>query len=316
MEWYFAPLEGITGYCYRQAHHEFFPGMDRYYTPFIAPNQNGRLTNREFMDVTPEHNQGITLIPQILTNRSQLFIETAKKLEQMGYQEINLNLGCPSGTVASKGRGAGFLAKKEELQRFLEDIFAQAVTEISIKTRIGRDSSKEWPALLCLFNEYPVRELIVHPRIQKDFYRNTPDLEAFALAMNESRCPVCYNGDINTKKDYVNLITRFPQLQRIMCGRGILRNPNLRGTVEREDGIDQTVLRRFHDQVYAGYRETMSGERNVLFKMKEFWTYLITIFPEKEKYGKRIKKTEHLAEYELLINSLFAETVGFCLDVC
>lgn len=114
----FAPMEGITGYVYRSAHHALFPHVDRYFTPFLQPNQNHRFASRERNDVLPEHNKGITLIPQILTNRAEDFIWMAGELEALGYDEVNLNLGCPSGTVVTKYKGAGFLAKRKSWIRF------------------------------------------------------------------------------------------------------------------------------------------------------------------------------------------------------
>ena len=177
MRYYFAPMEGITGYIYRNAHHTLFPGIDKYFSPFLVPNQNHRFSYREMQDIMPEHNNQIQLVPQILTNQADAFIWTALELKQLGYEEVNLNLGCPSGTVVSKNKGSGFLALRDELDLFLDQVCSELQMKISIKTRIGKDSPDEFDELLRIFNKYPLEELIIHPRIQKDYYKNTPNTD-------------------------------------------------------------------------------------------------------------------------------------------
>ena len=179
MKYYLAPMEGITGYVYRNSYKKYFNNIDKYFTPFIVTNKSRSLKSKELRDVLPENNKGMNVVPQILTNDSEGFIITCKKLKQLGYNEINLNLGCPAGTVVSKNRGSGFLAKREELDMFLDEIFKISDINISIKTRIGKDSPQEFYELIKMYNKYPLEELIIHPRIQKDFYGNKPNLQVF-----------------------------------------------------------------------------------------------------------------------------------------
>ena len=314
MEVYFAPLEGITGYVYRNAFHSFYTGIDKYFIPFLSPNQNRALSPKEIRDVLPEHNRGMYAVPQILTNRAEYFLRAAKELkEEYGYQEVNLNLGCPSRTVVSKGKGAGFLENPEELDAFLEEIFEQAEIRVSVKTRIGMDSPEEFIPLLEVFNKYPLHELIVHPRLQKDYYRNVPNWNAFADAVRKSRNPLCYNGDIFTPEDYKKLKTEFPNTDRIMLGRGLLMNPELaeiikadrRSGTKAEEKTDWKRLKAFHDRLYRDYGQAMSGDKNVLFKMKEFWSYAEKLFPGEEKILKKIKKATRLCDYEQAVGMLF-----------
>lgn len=307
LEIYFAPMEGITGYIYRRAHHRYFPGTDKYFTPFIQPNQNKCLSSKEMNDVNPEHNEGLTLVPQILTNHGEQFINTAKKLEKMGYHEINLNLGCPSKTVVSKLRGAGFLGEPQRLQVFLDEIFTALDVEISIKTRIGLEDAEEFYKLLEIYNSFPVKELIIHPRVQTDYYNNTPNLEVFADACTLSKAPVCYNGDLFTLKHMKEFTRRFSGVQNVMLGRGLLVNPGLVKEWQRGESLNKDTLRAFHDVVYTDYQHVMSGEKNVLFKMKELWFYMIHMFPDGGKYAKKIKKAEKLKAYEKAVDDLFAE---------
>jgi len=334
MKLYMAPLEGVTTYIYRNAYGKYFPHMDGYFAPFIVASEQRTMSKRESGDLLPEHNQGIDLVPQILTNNSAAFIKTAGLIRDMGYDEINLNLGCPSGTVVAKGKGAGFLAEPEKLDHFLEEIFAWGEMSISIKTRIGKYEPEEFTELLEIFNRYPIKELIIHPRVQQDFYGNKPHMDTFAEAMEKSNNPVCYNGDIFTLDDYVNLKERFLNLEAVMLGRGVLGNPWLvheiqswengrekvqdiqavseqiesknSETCKKEELSDVKVFRKFHNQILTDYQQVLSGDRNVLFKMKELWVYFLPLFEDAEKEGKKIRKAQKVAEYSNIVEGLFA----------
>lgn len=309
---YFAPLEGITGYIYRNAYQMYFPNIDKYFTPFLSPNQNRAMSPKEIKDIRPENNKGIYLVPQILTNRAEYFVKTARELkDDYGYEEVNLNLGCPSGTVVTKGKGAGFLAKKEELGIFLEEIFEKLDLKISIKTRIGKDSPDEFYELIKIFNKYPLHELIIHPRIQTDFYKNKPNMNVFTDAVALSENPLCYNGDVFTPQDYQNIFREFPRLEAVMLGRGILMNPNLPGEIILDRSDDKKKLKEFHDKLYADYRQVLSGDINVLYKMKELWFHMIHMFSDSEKHMKKIRKATRLCDYEEVVGSLFCEQDNF-----
>lgn len=307
MKYYFAPMEGITGYIYRNSYKKFFNNIDKYFTPFIVPNNSRSLKTKELRDVLQENNEGINIVPQILTNDSEGFIVTAKKLKQLGYNEINLNLGCPSGTVVSKNRGSGFLAKREDLDRFLDEIFKIDDMKISIKTRIGKDSPEEFYELIKIYNKYPMEELIIHPRTRKDFYGNKPNLEVFKDGLSLSTNTICYNGDIFTKDDNDKLIKTFPEVDKIMLGRGILANPGLMNEIKNNTFIDKKVLKEFHDEIFNNYRELFNEDRNAIFRMKELWGYMIHIFSDNKKYAKKIKKAQKLDVYNDAVSSLFEE---------
>lgn len=308
MKFYFAPLEGLTGYIYRNAYHTYFgEHIDKYFTPFIAANQSKSFKTKEMNDILPENNQGINLVPQILTNKADDFIHTSKKIKQLGYDVVNLNLGCPSGTVVARHRGSGFLALRNELDAFLDEIFSAAVTRISVKTRLGKDEPEEFYELIEIFNKYPMEELIIHPRTQKDYYKNIPNLTIFKEALTLSKNPVCYNGDIFTVEDYHRITKRFPEVDTLMLGRGIIGNPGLIHQIKQGTRLDKNLLKEFHDRVYEDYKKVLFGDRTVLFKMKEIWFYMIELFTNNEKYAKRIKKAEKLSVYEETVESLFRE---------
>lgn len=306
MKIYLAPLEGITNYVYRRALFECFDGFDKYFIPFIRAKQNLNLSGREKKDLLPENNEGMYAVPQILTRKAEDFIRTVELLGEYGYEEVNLNLGCPSKTVVTKGCGAGFLDRPEELERFLDEIFEKCDIRISVKTRLGMEDASGFSELMKIYNKFPMEELIIHPRVQKDFYKNTPDLDRFAEAFATSKNPVCYNGDIFCGDDYQRICERFPELDTVMTGRGTLADPALARELRGGERLTKAEFRKFHDQVYQTYREEVSGDRNVLFKMKELWFYMGPLFTNNKKYLKKIKKSEKCIVYEGAVAELFS----------
>lgn len=313
MRIYFAPLEGITGYTYRNVFHEFFgEEIDKYYTPFIATAKEGCIKHRSLRDIQPENNEGLTIVPQILSNNAEDFIVLTRHLNKLGYREINFNLGCPYGTVTAKGKGSGFLVKKEELVQFFDRVFEECDCEISVKTRIGMESADEWEELLDIYNKYPIKELTVHPRIRQDFYANKPNMEAFELAVKKSANPLCYNGDIFTKADYEDFIQKYPQVESIMIGRGFLINPGLLREIEGGSIITKKEIIDFHDRIYHDYLELIKSDKNTLFKMKELWNYWQYLFESTEdektveKYLKQIRKAQRGSDYKAAVRGLFA----------
>lgn len=305
MKFYLAPMEGITGFVYRNSYEKFFHNIDKYFTPFIVPTSSKSFKTKELRDILSENNKGMYIVPQILTNDSEGFINTAEKLQQLGYNEINLNLGCPSGTVVSKGRGSGFLAKRDELDKFLDEIYKKDDIEISVKTRIGRDEPEEFYELIKIYNKYPIKELIIHPRTREDFYGNTPNLEVFKDALSLSTNPVCYNGDIFTLENYKDFKSEFSEVNEIMIGRGILANPGLIDEIIDNKLLDKKVLKDFHDDILLNHREVFKDDNIALYRMKELWGYMIYIFSDNKKYSKKIKKSQNINAYQEAISDLF-----------
>lgn len=308
---YLAPLEGITGYIYRNAYQKYFGGIDRYFTPFIAPAKGKPFRHRELEDVRPEHNTGITVIPQILTNHSEGFIKAAKALADMGYDEININMGCPSGTVVSKGKGSGMLADPVKLDHFLEEIFAADICKISVKTRLGMEFADEFPDILDVLMKYPFTEVIIHPRTREDYYGGCVDLSMFDLAVErygeQTESVLCYNGDIADAAGYKNIQERYPQVDKIMIGRGIIGNPFLPQEIaEQRCCYNAGILLAFHDELFAGYMEAGLGARNVMFKMKELWSFMERLFEasDQQKILKKIRKANDPDTYNTEVRKL------------
>lgn len=315
MHIYFAPLEGITTYPYRNLHHKYFGGVEKYFTPFLAPGPEQGMSVKEMRDVLPENNAGVPVVPQILTNRAGDFLLASKKLLEIGYREINLNLGCPSGTVTAKKKGSGFLLYPDDLDRFFDEVFSDAAVRngeflVSVKTRIGKNEVEEWPELMQVYNRYPIHELTVHPRIQKEFYKGTPHLDVFTDILKESRNPVVYNGDLFTVEKVKEFREKFPTVGTVMIGRGLIRNPALAEMVLQEETEPEADIlpriREFHDALFEHYRETMSGDRNLLFRMKDLWSYMLAEVPDSEKLAKKIRKSQHVPEYLAAVEEVFA----------
>ena len=318
MQYEFAPLEGITGYIYRNAHHACFPSMDRYYTPFITPKKGKSFTTREWNDIAAEHNQNIAVVPQILTNQAEGFCKVAGMLKEQGYEEVNLNLGCPSATVTAKKKGAGFLADPDALDAFLEEIFAHSPLKISIKTRIGVENPDEFERLLDIFSQYPIQKLIVHPRVLKEFYKGNVHREAYVRAKErlsaaaadeetvERTIPVCYNGDVTTVDDLRALEAAFPGLSGIMVGRGLIADPALLRKAVGGPAASREELRGYHDELYHGYTEAFGMASCAVSRMKAHWFYLIHLFDGADALEKPLRKAREGWEYETVVNQIFA----------
>lgn len=307
MKYYLAPMEGITGHIYRNAYEKYFHNIDKYFTPFIVPNQSLSLKTKELRDLLPENNKGLNIVPQILTNDSEGFILTANKLKQLGYDEINLNLGCPAGTVVSKRRGSGFLAYPEELDKFLDEIYKIKDMKISIKTRLGKEMPEEFYNLIEIYNKYPLEELIIHPRTREDFYGNTPNLKIFKEALSLSKHSICYNGDIFTTENYNEIVKEFSEIDKVMLGRGILANPGLIGEIKDNKFVSKEILKEFHDEIFENYTVLLSEDKNAMYRMKELWGYMSHIFTDNKKYYKKIKKAQKAKDYREAVSKLFEE---------
>lgn len=326
MDYYFAPLEGITGYVYRNAHHKFFPGTDRYYTPFVAPNYTKHFKAKEKKDVAPENNAGVPVVPQVLSNKADETLWAVEELAKRGYREVNLNLGCPMPTVARKKKGAGLLKFTDELDAYLDGVFEGMArrpaecppVQISVKTRLGTDSTQEAEALVRIYNRYPISELIVHPRSREDMYRGVPDREAFLLVLQNSVIPVVYNGNLCCTEDVREIESACEAVGKpigsVMIGRGLLADPSLVRQCKGGSLITSKELGEFHEELYRQLGETLPGSAVVLSHMKELWFYMGQLFPDGAKCLKEIRRANNRVQYEaavrVLLSSCRIERIG------
>ena len=310
MEFSFAPMEGITFAGFRKLHHELFGGAAEYYTPFIAPDSNGSFKHRYLKELTDD--AGVRTVPQLLVNRAEAFNATAEKLCDLGFREINLNAGCPSGTVFSKHKGAGMLSDLGSLDRTLDGIYAQAERQgyrVSIKTRMGVHSTGEFLAILEIYNRYPVAKLIVHARCRDAFYEGEPDVAGFAEAMKLCRCPLVYNGNICSVGDLERLLEKVPGVESVMLGRGAVTNPALFRELQGGEPLNMQERKAFHDCLAELWLQSGLEPRFAVERMKTLWAYWQAAFPDRKKELKTLFKARSLEDYRMAVRVLF-ETKG------
>lgn len=301
-----APMEGLTGHVFRRVHAECFGSLDRYYTPFLAhPHVGQPFSKKAFKEIDPEANRGLNVIPQLLTNDAEQFVWAARLLAELGCEQVNLNLGCPSGTVVSKGRGSGFLGRLDQLEAFLLEICEKSPLPVSVKTRLGLESDAEYERVLEVFCRCPLAELIVHPRVQKDRYEGKPRQEAYGATLARAPFPVAYNGDIFGVGDLEALVEAYPGTGHVMLGRGMLTNPALAREAAGGPVLSQTELQQFHNKLFDAYEEEIGG--NAVFRMKEWWFYAERAFTDPLAVHRAIRKVRKAHEYVEAVDRIFAE---------
>lgn len=308
MNYYAAPMEGLTDRIWRQVHQKWFGAADaptRYYAPFLSPPENRVLIPKKMAELAPEANEGTVVIPQLLARDGELAAWMIGELRKLGYTEVNLNFGCPSGTVTAKGKGSGMLRDPGKLDAFLAAVFANADGPISVKTRLGVEKPEEFAAILDIYNKYPISELTIHPRVMRQLYRGEADRAAFAAALPSCTMPVCYNGDVVTADDLHGLEAQFPGLSGIMVGRGIIADPALLRKALGGAGVTREDLRGYLDDLYHGYTELFGSAGCAVSRMKGHWFYLIHKFEGAEKLEKQLRKAREPWEYEVVVNQIF-----------
>ena len=301
-----APMEGLTDRVWRQAHQHYFGGADRYYAPFISPPENRVPIKKKMAELAPQANPGAPVIPQLLAKDGSLAAWMIGLLRrEMGYTEVNLNLGCPSGTVTAKGKGSGMLRDLGALDRFLYTVFDEAGGPISVKTRIGVTDPEEFGPILEVYNRYPLAELIIHPRVMRQLYRGQADRAAFAAALPSCKAPVCYNGDITTPQDLTSLEAAWPGLAGLMAGRGLIANPALFRMARGGAAPSKEELRGYLTELYTGYTAAFGSATAAISRMKGFWHECIGLFAGTEKLEKQLRKLREPWEYEVTVDQIF-----------
>lgn len=293
-------MEGLTDSIYRRLHHKYFPGVDRYYMPFLSPTIHRQLTHKEDRELPFADSVDFTAVPQVLTKVSEDFLWAAQVCQDRGYDEVNLNIGCPSGTVVSKGKGSGMLRNPADLDRFLDEIFSASPLSISVKTRLGLEKSEEFPAILEVLNQYPIKELTIHPRVRRQFYDGSVDMEMFDWAVKNSSNPLCYNGDILSLEQAEALQAKYPEIRSVMIGRGLIADPGM-----LSGGTGKDALEGFMKELMAVYEVEFGGSRNAIFRLKENWGFLHSRFEGCDKLWKRLRKTTDAAEFKSISAEIF-----------
>ena len=313
MNYYVAPMEGLTDRVWRQAHQKWFGWAGapaKYDAPFLSPPENRVLIQKKMAELAPEANPGAPVVPQLLAKDGALAAWMVGQLRQLGYAEVNLNFGCPSGTVTAKGKGSGMLRDLDKLDAFLAALFAEAEGPLTVKTRLGVEKPEEFAAVLEVYNRYPIAELTIHPRVMRQQYRGIADREAFAKALPECRMPVCYNGDLTTVEQLRALEADFPTVQSLMVGRGIIADPALFRQALGGPAATKEELRGYLDDLYQGYTALFGSAGCAISRMKGHWFYLIHRFEGSERLEKQLRKLREPWEYETVVNQIF--TLPLC----
>ena len=299
MRYYYAPMEGITDATFRRLHHKYFPGVDKYFMPFISPTIHRTLTHREARELPRADSVDFAAVPQLLGKNVEDMLWAVAVCADLGYDEVNINLGCPSGTVVSKGKGSGMLSDLDALDAFLEAIYAKAVLPVSLKTRIGVNDSEKWENILEIYRRYPVKELTVHPRIRKALYKGDCNLTAFARSVDNSPFPVCYNGNVYSLADAEAIAARFPTVESVMIGRGLVADPGmLTGSTDRQ------TLKAFLSELSDTYCIVFESKRNAIYRMKDNWHYLISLFEGSDKLWKEMRKSTDYDRFMAITNEI------------
>ena len=295
MRYYYAPMEGLTDSIYRRLHHKYFGGIDRYYMPFISPTIHRTLTHKEDRELPSADSVDFCAIPQILTKVPEDFLWAAQVCADRGYQEVNLNVGCPSGTVVSMGKGSGMLRSPAELDAFLEAIFKDSPLPISVKTRLGLENPEDFVSLLEVFNRYPIKELTIHPRVRKDFYKEPVREEWFRYAYENSKNPLCYNGNIMTRDQADSVSVQYSGVDAVMIGRALIADPGMLC-----GGTTAEALEGFLGELTEEYIREFGSARNAMFRLKENWGFLRHRFENSDKLWKQLRKTTDIHEYNAI----------------
>lgn len=302
MQLSFAPMEGITYAIYRKVHSSLFSGVDKYYSPFIAPDSAGRFKLSHLRGLLPESNEGLRLVPQILANDPEAFLTVARQVAELGYDEVNLNAGCPSGTVVSKHKGSGMLGDLDSFDRFLETVFSKTPIKVSVKTRMGLNSTSEFPALCNLYNRYPIHELTVHARDRKGMYKSDPDIPVLSDNLSSLKMPVVYNGNIFNADDIKIISEKLPSVSSFMLGRGAVSNPALFREIKGGAPLSRNEMQNFHDTILNAVIADGLSPNFAVMRMKELWFYMICMYPGSEKAFKALNKATRFEDFKNAAN--------------
>jgi tRNA-dihydrouridine synthase len=301
-----APLQGFTEAPWRVLHHQLFGGVDAYYSPFVRV-ERGELRAKDVRDISPERNLAegspLPLIPQMIASTPEEMERLIALFEEMGYTEADLNLGCPFPLQARLHRGAGILPYPDEVGALCRVMRQHAGMRFSVKMRLGWEGADEWLRILPLFEDVPLTRVTLHPRIGRQQYKGTADLEAFARFAEACRHPLVYNGDLTSADDVRRLAEAFPQLEGVMLGRGLLASPCLASEVRTGCAWSREALyarvEEWHERMWAQAEATLQGDVQLLSKVKPYWEYLLPDMEKKRR--KAILKATRPEKYLLAV---------------
>lgn len=303
-----SPLQGFTDFRFRNAFHEYFGGIDTFYAPYIRLNGKLKIKSSYQRDLLPENNAVPELIPQIMTNDAEEFLFVVKYIQDLGYKELNWNLGCPYPMVTKRGMGSGLICNPERIDEVLDRVHSETNITVSMKVRMGYESSEEILEVFPILEKYPIKNIAIHARIGKQLYKGGVNLEAFQKCVDSSKQLLYYNGDITTVNKFKEIENRFPSINHFMIGRGLIADPFLpsmikNNTTEYPSNRWQ-VFSEFHDRIFAEYDAALSGPTPIKMKMLGFWEYFSTTCSNPQKTYKKIKKAKNSKVYHEAVKEI------------
>lgn len=306
---YQAPLQGFTDFGFRKVLAESFGGIDKFFIPYISYGKGHEIKRSQLREVFPENNQSLPVVAQVLFSDGTELTELVSILKDYGYNEINLNLGCPYSMVTNKGRGAALLEKPEVLFEALQQLYSKnSQVRFSVKMRAGMTNDRDAEAIFEVLNQFPLEEVIFHPRTADQMYDGHANSQLFANAVSLVKHPLVYNGDIVSVAGFQELQAILPAQNSWMIGRGLLANPalgaQLKGDVFNPNELREK-LRDFHDRIFDNYSSRLDGSGHVLMKMNQFWTYFCESFTNPHKAMKLVKKSTSLHKYNAAVAEIF-----------
>jgi len=304
-----SPLQGFTDFRFRNAQNKLFGGIDTYYSPYIRLNGKLVIKPSYERDLLPENNLGLEVIPQVITNDADEFLFVAKYVRELGYKELNWNLGCPYPMVTKSGMGSGLISNPEKINTILHRAHTESDIIVSMKMRLGYENSEEILDVLPILDTYPIKNIAIHARIGKQLYKGGVHLDAFQQCIDNTKHKLYYNGDITSVAKFHEMQQRFPSIDHWMIGRGLISDPFLPSMI-KNDTTEYPVNKMelfsaFHDTLYAIYSESLSGSAHILLKMYHLWEYFSTTFSNPHKVLKKIKKAQSIRNYEAAVAEIF-----------
>lgn len=303
-----SPLQGFTDFRFRNAINTYFGGIDTYYAPYIRLNGKLEIKSSYQRDLLPENNQGLEVIPQIITNDADEFLFVSKYVRELGYKELNWNLGCPYPMVTKCGMGSGLISNTQKIDDILNRVHSESDIVVSMKMRLGYDTTEEILDVLPILEKYPIKNIAIHARIGKQLYKGGVHLDAFEACVNQSKIKLYYNGDITTVTKFKEMQARFPTIDHWMIGRGLIADPFLPSMI-KNDTTEYPVNKielftAFHQTLYDGYSQSLSGATHILLKMHHLWEYFSVVFSDPHKVNKKIKKAKSIKNYEQAVKEI------------
>jgi tRNA-dihydrouridine synthase len=305
-----SPLQGFTDFRFRNAVDKLFGGVDTFYAPYIRLQGSMEIKIAYKRDLLPLNNSVRRLVPQVMTNSAEEFLFVAAYVQDLGYQELNWNLGCPYPMVTKRGLGSGLLKHTDKIDDLLKRVSDESEIKVSLKLRLGYDDGREILNLLPVLEKHNIKSMVIHPRLGKQLYKGEVDLELFQQCVNNTSHPVYYNGDIHSIEKYRELRQQFPTIHGWALGRGLIANPFLAEMIQKDsDGLPANWVERFsdfHDTLFQYYDEALSGPKHIVIKMQGFWEYFSQLFSNPHKAYKAIKKAGSLIVYHEAVRANLA----------